>query len=88
MLGLLDEPWEGLDPRGAHWLQDEIARHRSRGASVMVSSHRLHDVSAVCTRYAFLARGALRVLTPTELAATGGIVDAADLARVFDETAG
>ena len=88
MLGLLDEPWEGLDPRGAHWLQKEIARHRSRGASVIVSSHRLHDVPAVCTRFAFLARGELRLLTPSDLAATGGIVDAADLARVFDETAG
>ncbi|MDQ3169771.1 MAG: ATP-binding cassette domain-containing protein [Acidobacteriota bacterium] len=88
MLGLLDEPWEGLDPRGARWLQTEIERHRARGASLIVSSHRLHDVSAVCTAYGFLARGSFRSLTATAESASGGRPDAADLIRVFDETAG
>ena len=87
-LGLLDEPWEGLDPHGARWLQGELERHRARGACVVVSSHRLHDVSAVCTAFAFLARGSLRSITANELSASGDRVDAADLARVFDETAG
>ncbi len=88
MLGLLDEPWEGLDPRGAQWLQAEIERHRARGASLIVSSHRLHDVSAVCTAYGFLARGTFRSLAASEVSASGGRADAADLTRVFDETAG
>ncbi len=87
-LGLLDEPWEGLDPHGARWLQGAFERHRARGACVIVSSHRLHDVSAVCTAFGFLARGSLRSITASELSASGDRVDAADLARVFDETAG
>ena len=87
-IGLLDEPWEGLDPRGAHWLLTELERHRARGACVIVSSHRLHDASAICTAYAFLARGTLRSLTAAQVSATGSRVDAADLARMFDATAG
>ena len=87
-LGLLDEPWEGLDPHGARWLQGQLERHRARGASVIVSSHRLHDVSAVCTAFVFLARGSLHSIPALEVTSTGDRVDAADLARMFDETAG
>ena len=84
-LGLLDEPWEGLDPDGARWLGRELARHRDRGAATVVSSHRLHDVSEACTSFAFLARGELRVVRAQELAPAGRRVDAADLAGMFDE---
>jgi ABC-type multidrug transport system ATPase subunit len=86
-LGLLDEPWEGLDPRGARWLHGELERHRARGASVIVSSHRLHDVATVCTAYGFLAGGSLRTVTAAEIATVGERADAADLDRVFHETA-
>lgn len=83
-LGLLDEPWEGLDPDGARWLGRELERHRDRGAGMVVSSHRLHDVSEVCTSFAFLARGALRVMRAEEVAKAGRRVDAADLVGIFD----
>ena len=83
-LGLLDEPWEGLDPDGARWLGRELERHRARGACIVVSSHRLHDVSEVCTSFAFLARGELRVMRAEELAKAGRPVDASDLVGMFD----
>lgn len=83
-LGLLDEPWEGLDPDGARWLGRELERHRDRGAGIVVSSHRLHDVSEVCTSFGFLAREELRVVRAHELSKAGRRVEASDLASMFD----
>ena len=83
-VGLLDEPWEGLDPDGARWLTRELERHRLRGAAIVVSSHRLHDVSDACTAFAFLVRGQVRLPGHDELSPTGGRIDAAVLLRLFD----
>ncbi len=56
-LVLLDEPWEGLDPDGAAWLSARLLEIRALGAAVIVSSHRLHDLSTICDRCAFLNNG-------------------------------
>lgn len=82
-IALLDEPWEGLDPDGARWLQTSLSAHRARGAAMVVSSHRLHDVADVCDAFAFLTEGGLRVVRGAEM--TGGRVDGATLLRLFDE---
>lgn len=66
---VLDEPWSGLDPRGAEWLTDRLRSCRDRGAIVMVSSHRLDDLATVCDRYGFLHAGQLTVRTGGELSA-------------------
>jgi ABC-2 type transport system ATP-binding protein len=87
-VGLLDEPWEGLDPNGARWLANALMRHCERGASVLISSHRLHDVAGVCSAYAFLSKGMRRVAMAEDLARAGKTVDAADLARAFDAFGG
>jgi ABC-type multidrug transport system ATPase subunit len=54
---LLDEPWEGLDPSGSLWLIDTLRRWRDEGAAVLVSSHRIHDLDSVCTRFVMLEAG-------------------------------
>ena len=64
---LLDEPTNGLDPRG----RDEMLRlirelPEKRGCSVMVSSHLLPDVEAVCENALVLAEGALLFSGPIE----------------------
>ena len=56
-LVLLDEPWEGLDPEWSVWLIEQIRRWRAGGAGLLISSHRLHDLDAVCTRYLLLEGG-------------------------------
>ena len=84
-IGLFDEPWEGLDPSGAKWLRETLEMHRTRGAAIIVSSHRLHDVAEVCDAYAFLSRGSLRLVHDAEGAKEG--VDAAALLRLFDDIA-
>jgi ABC-2 type transport system ATP-binding protein len=54
---LLDEPWEGLDPAGSQWLAASLRRWRASGAAILLSSHRLHDLDAVCTRLVLLQGG-------------------------------
>ena len=60
---ILDEPWEGLDPAGAAWLTDALRRSREDGAAVLVSSHRLHDLVAACSRFVLLEGGRCRAIT-------------------------
>ena len=54
---VLDEPWEGLDPAGSVWLSDTLDRWRASGAALLVSSHRLHDLDSICTRFLVLDGG-------------------------------
>jgi ABC-2 type transport system ATP-binding protein len=54
---VLDEPWEGLDPDGSEWLTEQLRRWRDAGAAVLISSHRLHDLDSVCTRFVMLEAG-------------------------------
>ncbi len=56
---LLDEPWEGLDPDASRWLAARLVQVRNAGVAVVVSSHRIHDLAAVCDRCVCLARGRL-----------------------------
>ncbi|MEP6802443.1 MAG: ATP-binding cassette domain-containing protein [Acidobacteriota bacterium] len=79
---LFDEPWEGLDPDGARWLNATLLERVSAGAAVLVSSHRLHDLAAVCDRYAFLRDGSLRVCSREEI---GPVVGGDELMREFDK---
>jgi len=60
---ILDEPWEGLDPSGAAWLTETLQRYREGGAAILVSSHRLHDLVAACSRFVLLEGGRCRAIT-------------------------
>ena len=64
---LLDEPWEGLDPEGSAWLTDTVRRWRAGGAALLISSHRLHDLEAVCTRFLLLESGRCHAVADREL---------------------
>jgi ABC-2 type transport system ATP-binding protein len=65
---ILDEPMSGLDPFGRRDVRDLILEQRERGVTVMLSSHILPDVEALCDRVAIVMRGRLeRVATVGEL---------------------
>jgi len=83
-LVLLDEPWEGLDPDAARWLSSQLGAIRSQGASVVVSSHRIHDLAGVCDRCVFLKQGAVvdEVRMSTSMAA--GVDRSMMLFEAFD----
>ncbi|MEA2717921.1 MAG: polyether ionophore transport system ATP-binding protein [Actinomycetota bacterium] len=54
---LLDEPTSGLDPLMERVFQACVGEARDRGQTVLLSSHILSEVDAVCDRVAMLRRG-------------------------------
>lgn len=66
---ILDEPTDGLDPNQKHQVR-QLIRNLAKDKIVIVSTHILEEVSAVCTRAIIIARG--RIVadgTPAELEA-------------------
>jgi ABC-2 type transport system ATP-binding protein len=57
---LLDEPTSGLDPIGTREMKDVILHLRSKGKTILLSSHLLGDVQDVCDRIGILALGELK----------------------------
>jgi len=84
---LLDEPWEALDPDGSRWLSAMLETKRDRGAAVVLSSHRLHDLAGLCDLYVFLLPHNATVLPAHEIVSVGP-VPAHHLTRAFDRLRG
>lgn len=83
---VLDEPWEGLDPDATRWLSATLEAKRDRGAAVVLSSHRLHDLAGVCDKYLLLTGGVPTLMRAHEIARSGlvsadQLIDALDRAR-------
>ena len=71
---LLDEPTSALDPAGRRVVRELLAEVRSRGISVLLSSHLLGEVERVCDRVAILVEGeVVERGTPAELARPRGV---------------
>ncbi len=58
---ILDEPADGLDPRGRSDLRSILKQTRSEGVTVVVSSHILRELDDLCDGVAILQRGSLVV---------------------------
>jgi len=56
---ILDEPTNGLDPRGIRDIRDLLIGLNESGVTIFLSSHLLPEVSALCTRVGVLDSGAL-----------------------------
>ncbi|MBR7744300.1 ABC transporter ATP-binding protein [Phycicoccus sp. BSK3Z-2] len=56
---VLDEPTNGLDPRGIAEIRDLLLDLNRRGTAVFLSSHLLAEVELFCTRVGVLHRGRL-----------------------------
>src|SRR5262249_23712705 len=73
---ILDEPTNGLDPRGIREIRDLLIELNGQGTTVLLSSHLLGEVEALCTHIGVLDRG--RLVIQDELAAlrapTGRVV--------------
>jgi heme exporter protein A len=54
---LFDEPSSALDPTGAAWLADELARERAAGRLVVLVTHDLEAAAAVASHLVILRRG-------------------------------
>jgi ABC-2 type transport system ATP-binding protein len=54
---ILDEPASGLDPLGQRDVRNLMLTLRDEGATVLLSSHQLSEVEAVCDRVSIMSRG-------------------------------
>jgi ABC-2 type transport system ATP-binding protein len=63
---VLDEPANGLDPEGIHWLREFLRHLAGRGRTVLVSSHVLAEVAQTVDQVVIIAGG--RLVTQSTLA--------------------
>ena len=73
---ILDEPANGLDPEGVHWLRDFLRRFAAEGKTVFVSSHVLAEVAQTVDQVVIINKGKLVTFAPlAELTArlSGGV---------------
>lgn len=56
---ILDEPTNGLDPRGIHEVRELLGELNADGTTVFLSSHLLAEVDAFCSRVGVMDRGRL-----------------------------
>jgi ABC-2 type transport system ATP-binding protein len=67
---VLDEPSNGLDPAGKRHVHRVLDRLAAEGTAVVLSSHRMDDVEALCSEVTILATGRVVFSGPlTKLAA-------------------
>ena len=64
---VLDEPTNGLDPRGIREIRQLLTELNADGTTVFLSSHLLAEVEALCTRVGVMDRG--RLVLQDDLAA-------------------
>jgi ABC-type multidrug transport system ATPase subunit len=81
---ILDEPTNGLDPRGIREIRELLAELNAAGTTVFLSSHLLFEVEQLCGRVGLVDRG--RLVVQDDLAAlrapTGRVVlDSPDAGR-------
>jgi ABC-2 type transport system ATP-binding protein len=56
---ILDEPANGLDPAGVHWLRTFVRRFADRGGTVLISSHVLAEVAQTVDQVVIIDHGRL-----------------------------
>jgi ABC-2 type transport system ATP-binding protein len=72
---VLDEPANGLDPGGIHWMRGLLRRFADRGGSVLLSSHLLSEVEAIADDLVIIGGGRIVAQGPkTDLLAVAGSI--------------
>ncbi|MFM7136209.1 MAG: ABC transporter ATP-binding protein [Planctomycetota bacterium] len=80
---VLDEPTSGLDVVGARDLLDLLDRLRGEGRSILISTHRLHEIERRCDRFLIIHAGRIVAAgSQAEMAATTGGLEGAFFAAV------
>ncbi|NPD05743.1 ABC transporter ATP-binding protein [Nocardioides sp. zg-1308] len=86
---VLDEPANGLDPQGIHWMRGLLRRFADGGGTVLLSSHLLHEVQIVADDLVMIGRGRIVAMgSKEELLSRGGTTvhstDDAQLASLLE----
>jgi len=61
---ILDEPANGLDPEGVHWLRDFLRGFAADGKTVLVSSHVLAEIAQTVDQVVIINKGRLVTFAP------------------------
>ena len=56
---MLDEPANGLDPEGVHWIRNLLKQLASEGRTVFVSSHLMSEMALTADHLIVIGRGKL-----------------------------
>ncbi|MEP6799062.1 MAG: ATP-binding cassette domain-containing protein [Lapillicoccus sp.] len=77
---VLDEPANGLDPQGIHWMRGLLKAFAESGGTVLLSSHLLHEVEVIADELILIGRGRIVAHGSKEelLAGSGTVVTALD----------
>lgn len=57
---ILDEPANGLDPAGIHWMRTLLREFADRGGAVLLSSHLLREIEVVADHLVIIGSGRIR----------------------------
>jgi ABC-2 type transport system ATP-binding protein len=74
---VLDEPANGLDPAGVHWLRGFLRRFAEQGRTVLVSSHMLAEAALTVDEVVIIDHG--------RLVATGRLGELTQGGRTLEE---
>jgi ABC-2 type transport system ATP-binding protein len=70
---ILDEPANGLDPAGIRWMRDLLRDFATRGGTVLLSSHLLHEIEVIADDIVVIGHGRIVAQgTKAELLAGAG----------------
>ncbi|HKX68948.1 MAG TPA: ATP-binding cassette domain-containing protein, partial [Intrasporangium sp.] len=70
---ILDEPANGLDPAGIRWMRDLLRDYANGGATVLLSSHLLHEIEVIADDLVVIGNGRIVAQgTKSELLASAG----------------
>lgn len=58
----LDEPTSGLDPTNSRMMKDIILAEKSRGKTILLTTHNMQDATELCDRVAFIVNGKICAL--------------------------
>ncbi|MCF8571501.1 ATP-binding cassette domain-containing protein [Gordonia sp. HY002] len=81
---MLDEPANGLDPAGIHWMRTLLRGYADRGGAVLLSSHLLHEIEIIADDLVVIGNGRIVAEGTKEelLAGTGAMVRGSDDAHL------
>ena len=64
---ILDEPFTGFDPKNTQLIKDEIQELKRNGSSIMLSTHRMENVEAICDNVVLLNKA--------QVVTSGSVID-------------
>jgi len=80
---LLDEPFDGLDPRQTLEVADLLREESAAGRTLILSVHQLADAARICSRYLLLVEGRVVGCGTMEELRTQAGVESTNLERIF-----